>query len=129
MYGVPEFDERDQSLLDERMAKLDKIGGPRVGDWVIFADGTERRISYVWPASDLPDVQTSNDGGGWSLNSEYPSYSGGLFSAVFRSTLTDTGETRPGQVWLFHHDLWTAHNGVYTSVAFRVFRCSEAAPR
>jgi hypothetical protein len=121
------LDERDQAIVDERMALVDVEPGPRVGDFVVFADGTERRISYAWPAGDTfpASVQTSDLGAGrFYLGGAGLSYSGGLHPGVIRDSLTDTGETREGNAWIFHHDQHRAHNGVDFKVPFRVFRCA-----
>lgn len=122
------FDERDAGIVQERMATLNMIEGPRVGDHVDFADGTHRRISYIWPGEDgeAGSVQTS-DGGSYYLGHGYVSMSGSLFTGVKPETLTPTG-TRPGAVWIFHHDFVTAHNGVHTRMPFRVYTCTEPAP-
>lgn len=118
----PKFDDRDQAILDERIAKYDSITDPRVGDFVVFADGVTRRISYLWGDS----VQTS-DGGGYYLGAGYISMSGGLHPGVPPETLTLTDEKKDGSVWFFHHDWWTADNGVYTTMPFRVYTCSREA--
>jgi hypothetical protein len=54
--------------------------------------------------------------------------SGSLFVSVPLGTLTRTDETRPGWVWIFHHDYHTAGGGIDTQIPFRVYRCSENAP-
>jgi hypothetical protein len=128
------LDERDWLILQDRLAELDTIDGPRVGDWVVFADGVERRISQRWqfPADEdgpaIDAVQTSS-GGSFYLGDGYVSFSGGLFGSVPTATLEATGQFREGRVWFFHHDHWTAHNGVQSVGLFRVFLCSEVAPR
>jgi hypothetical protein len=130
----PIFDERDAAILAARQVALDANTGPRVGDFVIFADDIMRRISHIWKfdADDsgpaIHDVQTS-DGGSWYLAEGYCSFSGTLYRSVGASTLTDTGETSEGSVWFFHHDFSQAHNGVIARARFRVYRCSEKAPR
>jgi hypothetical protein len=129
-----ELDERDAEIYRQRFHAFYDVHGPRVGDFVRFADGIERRISFISPPEWLeePDpvdaVQTS-DGGSWYLGNGYTSFSGGLFPPVKRSTLTDTGERKRGRVWFFHHDYRTAHNGVDTDMDFRVFACTENAPQ
>lgn len=114
-----ELDERDRVILDERTAALDKHPGIRVGDFVRFADGATRRVSYLWPHG----AQTS-DGGSYYLGHGYVSMSGSLYSPVKLDTLTLTRETRPGAVWFFHHDHFTAHNGVHANIPFRLYECS-----
>lgn len=121
---IAALDERDQAILDARVSALNAIPGPRVGDFVRFADGTIRRISHIWD-----DGPQTSDGGSYYLGNGYVSMSGGLFPHVPNSSITPTEEKREGSAWFFHHDYATAHNGVGVLVAFRVFDCSLPAPR
>ena len=125
------LDERDRQIIWERRHSIELIEGPRVGDWVEFADGITRRVSHVWDGEDWGDsagVQTS-DGGSFYLGNGYVSFSGSLYVSVKMGTLTGTGEVRPGSTWIFRHDHHTAHNGVDVTIPFRVYRCTENAPR
>ncbi len=124
---TPVLDERDIQIMWQRRDSIEMIEEPRCGDYIDFADGITRRVSHVWPADGLPDVQTS-DGGSFYLGHGYVSFSGSLYSAVRRDTLTDTGVRRPGSAWFFHHDWHTRDNGVDVTIPFRVYRCSENAP-
>lgn len=36
-----QVDEQDQTIIAERMAALDAVTGPRVGDWVHFANDVQ----------------------------------------------------------------------------------------
>ena len=123
-----DLDERDTQILRERRAALVAIGGPREGDWVRFADGTERRISYIWrDEHGVPfNVQTSR-GGSFYLGDGHVSFSGSLFDGIKPETLTQTYEHRDGAVWFFHHDQRQAHNGVDAVIPFRVYECSLPA--
>jgi hypothetical protein len=118
------LDERDQEILATRIIALNAVPGPRVGDWVEFADRVTRRISYIWPDG----VQTS-DGGTYYLGVGYVSMSGSLHHIVPLTSLKRVKETRPGSVWFFHHDYPAADGGVDTSISFRVYVCALAAPR
>jgi hypothetical protein len=69
------------------------------------------------------------DGGSFYLGQSYVSFSGSLNQGVEPQTLTDTGRRMLGSVWFFHHDHRMAHNGVDTEIPFRIYRCSEVAPR
>ena len=40
---------------------LDAFAGPRVGDWVDFADGVSRRISYIGETDTEPSMGESPD--------------------------------------------------------------------
>lgn len=128
-HGV-RVDSRDEEILQRRCAALDLREGPRVGDWIDFADGIKRRISHVWDLEDgsEPDYQTSSDGHGYYLGDGYVSFSGTLYRSVPRSALTLTDERRLGHVWFFHHDWMQAHSAVYACAPFRVYRASVAAP-
>lgn len=129
MTAPTDMDVRDQIILEERIARLDAVPGPRVGDWVRFADGIERRISYIWrdEHDTMLSVQTSA-GGSYHLGDGYVSMSGSLFVGVDPATLTATTETRVGSVWFFHHNLWRAYNAIDTEMTFRMFTCSLTAP-
>lgn len=126
----PEFDERDAEIRATRLAAFEKIPGPRVGDFIEFADGVTRRISYMtWEGG----PQTSGGGSwylgeGWTKEEAHVSFSGSLFRSVPPDTLTLTDELRDGLVWFFHHGFAQADNAVHTEIPFRVFRCSLSAP-
>ena len=126
--SATELDDRDGGILARRTALLDAVSGPRVGDYVRFADGVERRISYDWGVVGMDGIQTSS-GGSFYLGNGYVSMSGSLFGSVGVETLTLTDETRDGSVWFFHHDYHSAHNGVDATVSFRVYDCSVESTR
>ena len=48
------LDERDTEIFVRRFLAFYDIHGPRVGDYVRFADGVERRISFVSPREWAP---------------------------------------------------------------------------
>lgn len=131
----PQPDQRDEAILAERAAAYLAAGGPAEGDWVDFADGVVRRISYVHKAGtgdgfwigQRPFVQTS-DAGSYYLGDGYISMSGSLHDGVHPDTLTDTGKLRLAPVWFFHHDWHRAHNAVHALVPVRVWSCSLPAP-
>lgn len=133
------LDERDQKILEHRIAMLDADERPRVGDYVEFADDVVRRISHLWRWEAEPEdspmlgAQTSDlsglYGGNYYLGEGYCSFSGGLHSLVPFNTLELTDEKRPGSVWFFSHDHWTAHNGVPAVIPFRVYKCTREAPK
>lgn len=130
MTATDMLDERDRQIIWERRHSIELIEGPRVGDFVDFADGERRRVSYIWADEhgQAFSVQTS-DGGSYYLGNGYVSMSGSLYSGVGPETLAFTGETAPGSAWIFHHDYRTADNGVDVTIPFRVYRCSVDAPR
>jgi hypothetical protein len=116
---TPEFDERDAFILAGRKEELDKREGPRVGDWIRFADGAERRISHDWG-----DSFQYSEGGSFYLGNGYVSFSGGLEPGIPADSLKLTSEVKDGDVWFFHHDYQTAHNGVPATIKFRVYESS-----
>lgn len=119
------LDARDAEILASRVAALDaRDPAPRCGDYVVFSDGVTRRVSYVWPDG----VQTSA-GGSWHLGNGACSFSGSLYRSTPLDALQLTEEKRPGRVWFFHHDHWTAHNGVDAEVLFRVYTAAPGARR
>lgn len=130
--GTPALDDQDAAIREKRAALLDQEQGPREGDYIEFADGNTRRVSHVWPADWHDDgfarCQTSEQGS-WYLGNGGVSFSGSLYGSVSEDTLTLTEERRDGSVWFFHHDHHRAHNGIHTSIPFRVYRCTEEAPR
>jgi hypothetical protein len=124
------LDKKDQEILAARVAAFDPTEGPRVGDYVEFADGIIRLISHVW-ADDAEwrgGVQTS-DGGSFYLGDGYMSFSGGLYMSVPHESLTLTEDTRETRVWFFHHDYHTAHNGIDALITMRVWKSTATAPK
>jgi hypothetical protein len=118
------LDRQDSEILAARQAALEARPGPRVGDWVEFPGSIRRRISHIWPDS----LQTSDEGS-YYLGNGYVSMSGSLHPGVPPDSLTDTGHTRDGEVWFFHHDFPTAGGGVDACIPFRVYACALPAPR
>jgi hypothetical protein len=128
--GDPALDSVDIAIIAEMMDTVNNHDGPRVGDYVLFADGVQRRISYRWTDGTGWDggCQTS-DGGRFHLTSAGCSFSGSLYPCVTTDSLTLTDEVRDGEAWIFHHERVAAGNGVEFITKFRVYTCSENAPR
>src|SRR5260370_42660751 len=129
MTTIQELDQVDHDKACRNLLKFDALSGPRVGDYVIFADDVTRRISYVYGEdweTDMQGVQTS-DGGSWYFGFGYCDFSGGLYQPVKMDTLTLTDEIRLGNVWMFHHGYQTAGNGITFQIPFRVYKCSLVA--
>lgn len=121
----PALDERDLTILAERMTALDEREGPRTGDFIRFVDGELRRIAYMWPDG----AQTNDSTGQFYLGEHGCSFSGSLHPAVPLDSLSPTDEQRKGNVWIFHHDWFQANNGVYAEAEFRVFTCDRKGPK
>lgn len=128
---MPEFDDRDQDLLDQRIAARDaRDADPLVGDYIDFSDGTTRRISESWPGEDdVLRLQTSADGSWYLANSGHGSFSGSLFPAIRADALDASPERRAASFWFFHHDHRQAHNGVDVTVNVRVWTAAVPAPQ
>jgi hypothetical protein len=129
-HSNPALDAIDIALIAERMDATDSQDGPLEGDYVVFADGVTRRISYHWTDGAGWDggCQTS-DGGRFHLTSYGCSFSGSLYPCVPTDSLTLTDEYRDGEAWIFHHNRPAGGNGVEFITEFRVYRCSKNAPR
>ena len=119
------LDPRDKELRARREAKVGLRDHPQVGDFVIFADGIERRISHVWWNE---EYQTSA-GGSFYLGEHGASFSGTLYRSVPRKSLTRVEGRRAGSVWFFHHTWHTAGGGVQAEIMFAVWNCDRKAPK
>lgn len=115
---------RDAAILADRVVKRDVFQGPRIGDFVLFADGSEGRFTHDWGDT----IQTTVRGGKFGYGSHYMtksggiSYSGALDPGIDKRRLVATEETRPGAVWFFHDDWAHAHSAVYAEIPCRVYR-------
>lgn len=126
------LDPRDNLILADRRASLDAIRTPRVGDFVRFADGTERRISHLWTEMEdwgMEDNAQTSDGGSFYLGHGYVSFSGSLYGGTPINKLRLANDKKLGSVWFFHHDYARAHNGVDAEIPFRIYTTPEEAPR
>jgi hypothetical protein len=121
------LDERNAEILNNRIAALDQINGPRVGDFVLMLDGTLRRFTHDWGE----DIQTTLFGQeDWQrcqsfyLGEGYVNYSGGLDSAIRKDHLHLTG-TKKGNFWFFKDDIWGAGRGISVSAPCRIYHQSK----
>lgn len=124
MQWVDPDDDRDQEILAEGLHAFNLVVGPRVGDYVIFADGVIRRLIYDWG-----DRVQGTDNGSFHLSrSGRINASGRCYVDTPKGNLSPTGDTMPGKVWFFHHDIPGAGRGVDAYADMRVFRSSDNAP-
>lgn len=120
---VPEdnshLDELDQVIAAKiAAAYASNTGRPRVGDFVIFPDGSINRCAYAWEYG----MQTCK-GGSFSTGTHGGvSMSGSLDKAWLWESFEDTGETRKGRFWFFSHNLPGAGRGVDVFLSCRVYR-------
>ena len=114
-------DGKDYEILDHRLSKWNENKGPRVGDWCLMLDGTERRFTHDWGDS-IQTTYSKQGGGSFYLGDGYMSYSGSLDPAIQKDCFQLTRETRNARVWFFHHDFWGAGRGVEFTVPCRVYQ-------
>ncbi len=124
-YDWPELGERDREIVRCRMVANHAHQGPQTGDFVRFSDGVLRRISYVWPQH----FQTSTDGFYHLLDSGGVSMGGSHYLEVSLSTLSPTDELLEGKAWIARDESRDTNSSVTFKAPFRVYRCSEPAPR
>ena len=117
---MPDFDEKDQEILDEQIKRWKTREGPRVGDIVLMLDGTKRRFTYDWGDS----LQTTYGDGNalFHFNGGSMQFSGSLDKSIKKTLLDDTGEIELGSAWFFHHNEMKVSNAVYFSVPCRVYK-------
>lgn len=123
--------ERDFDILTARIKKLnERQGRPRVGDFVIYPDNSERRFTYDW--SDVggglqTTCPTIKDASFYFTRSGHCDFSGALDDPLPLNELEETDEQRLGTVWFFSNDHAKASNGVRAKVPFRVYRYRPAS--
>ena len=123
-YPRADLDARDQAILAEREALMNKIKGPREGDWVRFSDGVMHQICRVHNSRSKKlrkGVQTTSEGSFHLGYQGHVDYSGALDPLMDLETLTLTGETRDTTVWIFHHGVPQGGGGVHADIPFRVY--------
>jgi hypothetical protein len=111
--------DNDQ-ILAERVNLYDQIEGPRVGDYLLYPDGSYRRFSHDW-GEDI-QVTCGKYGGSFYLGNGYVSYSGALDPAIPKDELVETGQYKKGRFWFFDRDYARAGGGIETEVLVRVYR-------
>ena len=119
------LDATDTEILAERMEKFDEGEGPRIGDFVLFPDGTYLRLAIHLYGS----LYQVNRGDSYYLGKGHVDGSGAMFTPpISLGDLEATEETRLGWVWFFSHDQRRAHNGVEARATFRVYRHPGPVP-
>lgn len=117
MNARPDFDAKDQELLDIRVANRKKLPGPLVGDYVKMPNGDLERFSHDWGS----DIQTTKAGSFHLHHGGLAEFSGGLNPAISKQKITPTGETKEAWFWFFHHNDVRAHNGVHFKIEVPVY--------
>jgi hypothetical protein len=113
-------DQRDYAFVLKCFEELEKINGPRVGDYCILPNGEYRRFAYDW-GEDIQITGSYGDGS-FYLGKGYVSMSGGLDPAIPKTCLTLTEEKKKGYYWTFHHNFHFAHNGIGIMALCRVYK-------
>lgn len=114
----------NEEILNERTEAMNKIQGPRVGDYLRLPYDLYTRFTYDWGDS----IQTGGGAGSYHLGSSgYTSYSGGLDSGVKKTDIIQTDETKEGYIWFFDQGISGANRGVDFKISFRVFALREGA--
>jgi hypothetical protein len=96
---------------------------PRVGDYIITPDGKYQRAAHIWGPweGDNGTTQTC-DSGSFHIGIYGASMSGCLDPGYKTDKLINTGETKEGHFWFFHHNYQGADRSVGLSCACRVFK-------
>jgi hypothetical protein len=119
----PQFDHEDALILAKREALLNKIEGPRVGDYLKTPEGY-LRFTHDWGNEIQTTVRPShpcNGDASFYLSEGSVSFSGSLNPSIAKASLRDTGEKQDGSFWFFHHNYAGAGMGVYFKMPVRVF--------
>lgn len=115
------LDEKDRAILNVRQTQWDEDDGIRVGDRLILADGSIRRVAHVWNDSVQPTLG-AGEGMSFYLSGYSMSFSGGLSSAIPLDRIKKVNGETYGSVWFFHHGEVKAHNGVMALARLRIYK-------
>ena len=118
----PKFDYTNEDILAKRMASMNKIKHPRVGDWLILDNGKYTRMTHYWDIEDPMMQVGGNEHGQYYLGNYGCSYSGSLDPGIPLELMQPTDRYKNGDVWFFNQDHHTAHNGTTFSIPFRVYK-------
>ncbi len=115
--------EINLEILSKRVALLNEVEGPRVGDYLKLPNNTYTRFTESWGHH----IQTGGGSNSYYLGNGYCSYSGSLDSGVKLTDIRLTQEVKDGEIWFFERDWHKADNAVYYSIPFRVYELIEGA--
>jgi hypothetical protein len=121
-----EHSQRDFDLLAERVRKLNKREGPRVGDFVIMPDETIRRFTHDWTDSLQTTIRQNAQGNVHLNQGGFCEFAGSLDSSLPIECIEETTETRLGRVWFFSNNIAKMHHAVHGLVSFRVYQYRPA---
>jgi len=118
-----EPDNKDDSIASTRLFLFNKFDGPRIGDFIVYADGVINRICYHH--GDRVQTTGAHNGRYYIGHRGVPEYSGGLDPSIPTAELLNSGQTRLGVFWFFHHNISRAHYGISFETPCRVFACER----
>lgn len=112
----------NEQILADRMARFDRMPGPRVGDFLRLPRIDPRvpefdRFTHDWGDT----LQTGGMSGSYYHGGSHLCYSGGLDPGIAKADIVATGETWHGEVWFFDRDIAGKGRGVYFSAPMRIF--------
>src|SRR5215475_5207388 len=122
---MEKFDTLDAEILAQRQELFNAIEGPRVGDFLLTADGY-LRFTHDWgdaiQTTVHPGHPCNSDASFYLSKNGHVSFSGSLDPSIDKSNLIETEEKQEGCFWFFHHDFWGAGRGVNFRISCRVFK-------
>jgi hypothetical protein len=115
------LDSRDQAMIAARLAARQQRPGPKIGDFVYFADGAIHRIADLSTRTVHTTAQREFYLGAWGCE-----FLGEPTHEIPSDSLARPLESAWGSVWIFHHDHPRPGNSVVFDARFEVY--STAAP-
>jgi hypothetical protein len=106
----------NEVMLRQRQAALDKITGPKVGDYIRTIDS--RLLRFTINSDDSLQAYRS---GSFYLGHNGCDFSGACGDSYRKYRLIETGERKEGSVWFFDGDQWGAGRGHNTKAIFTVW--------
>lgn len=106
----------NDTMLKQRQAALDRIAGPKVGDYLRTRDGKLLRFTI-----DHGDRLQAYWGGSFYLGPNGCDFSGACGDSYPTYRMILTGQRKQGSVWFFDGDHWRAGGGHDTKATFNVW--------
>ncbi len=127
---VPVMDDIDRNILAARVARRDRVQGPRPGDFVMIPGDPEPIRLIIAGLNGISTTRPNNSPRCYLTPEGRLDPSGGRRSLdhIAKSQLIDTGETKPGACWFFHHDVLAPKGGIHVEIDCRVYRIREQGP-
>ncbi len=106
----------NRTMIVQRQAALDKITGPKVGDYLRTIDNKLLRFTI-----NSGDRLQAYYGGSFYLGNNGCDFSGACGDSYPVYRLIETGERKAGSVWFFRNDEWRGGNSYETKAMFTVW--------